>query len=62
MKNMINHLPIVVQFNRNGNEDMPVWTFQVKAANNNMMSSAPPDMMIVATFNVRAAIKDWHPQ
>lgn len=57
----IKDLPIVVRMQR-GDEKAPVWTIQVEASKYDPMSSAPPDMMIVATFNARAALKDWEPR
>lgn len=47
--------PLMVQFQR-GNENAPPWTLKIMPSQNNTGA------IIVATFNARAAIKDWQPR
>lgn len=47
--------PLVVQYQR-GNENASSWTLKI------VPNPTQGGAMIVATFNARAAIKDWQPR
>ena len=55
-------LPLIVKYER-GDENADSWTVRIERIGpEDLASSAPPQIALIAIFNARAAIKDWEPR